>query len=160
MPKPRKTSPAAARRTARKTTALDLRRRGYSFERIADALGCSVGTAHGDVKRALALAAEKLSEDASEHLALDLQRVDAMLAALWPAIEAGDPQAVEKGLKAMERRAKLLGLDAATRTELSGPQGAPIAVTDARAALAAAIARVAPGPDPSAAGGGSGEPTG
>jgi hypothetical protein len=46
------------------------------------------------------------------------------------------------------------------RAELSGPNGAPIAIADARAALAAAIARVAEGSDPGATGGGSGESSG
>jgi len=42
----------------------------------------------------------------------ELQRLNVMLGALWANIEAGNQGAIQTGLRVMERRAKLLGMDA------------------------------------------------
>ncbi|HKJ76511.1 MAG TPA: hypothetical protein VKA64_04830, partial [Gammaproteobacteria bacterium] len=81
------------------------------------------------VSRALAEINAKTAEDAEEVKRLELERLDRMLLSLWPKVTNGDPQAVEKALKVSERRARLLGIDAPTRGELSGPGGGPLEVS-------------------------------
>jgi hypothetical protein len=54
---------------------------------------------------------------------LELTRLDAMLLPLWRRVQAGEEKAIDRALRIMERRARLLGLDAPTRGELSGPEG-------------------------------------
>jgi hypothetical protein len=50
---------------------------------------------------------------------LELMHLDALQDALWPSGIAGDQGAVDRILKIMERRARILGLDAAPKL----PQG-------------------------------------
>ncbi len=49
-----------------------------------------------------------------------------MLLALWRRVQSGDDHAIDRALRIMERRARLLGLDAATKTEHTGKEGGPI----------------------------------
>ena len=63
----------------------------------------------------LKVLAETAQEAADEVRALELARLDALLAALWP--QQGEPAVVDRVLRIMERRAKLLGLDAPTRVD-------------------------------------------
>ena len=95
--------------TEKAVKALELRRQGKSYVQIAKELGYSSGSgAHGAVKKALRKA---LKEPADELRALENARLDAMLIALWPEIEKGDPKSIMAGVRISERRAKLNGLD-------------------------------------------------
>jgi hypothetical protein len=51
---------------------------------------------------------------------LELQRLDALYLKAWEAVEEGDLPSIDRCLRIMERRAKLLGLDAAEKIEHSG----------------------------------------
>jgi hypothetical protein len=102
----------------RRRQAVELRIAGKSWQEIADLLGYdSKGTACGDVRRALQKAVEKLAVPMEEYRQLELDRLDKMQDALWPKVLEGDTRTVDTSLRLMDRRAKLLGLDAPTRTE-------------------------------------------
>jgi DNA-binding CsgD family transcriptional regulator len=138
----------------REIAALELRRAGKTYRAIGAALGITEPGAHACVKRALARGAAELREAAAEAIELDLERLDALLAGFWDRAEAGDEDAADRVLKILERRAKLLGLDAAARTELTGADGGPIAVSaDADARLLERLTRLAAGPSGSDGGG-------
>ena len=108
----------------RKLRALELRKAGVPFQAIADQLGYrSSSGAFNAVKAALKAT---LREPADELRELEVARLDAMLLPLWRRVQSGDEKAVDRVLRIMERRARLLGLDAPRRQELSGPDGAPI----------------------------------
>jgi hypothetical protein len=77
--------------------------------------GVTKQTAHQLVLRAFGELREKLAETAEQVLTLELQRLDALTEALWPTATAGDPQAIDRVLRIMQRRAALLGLDALAR---------------------------------------------
>lgn len=105
--------------------ALELRKSGAAYATIAEVLGYrSPSGAHAAVKSALK---KTLQEPADELRQLELARLDAMLAALWPKANAGDVKAVHGVLKVLERRAKLLGLDAPTETDITSG-GRPLAI--------------------------------
>jgi hypothetical protein len=109
----------------RKLQALELRKAGATFQQIADQLGYrSASGAFNAVKAALKAT---LREPADELRELELTRLDAMLLPLWRRVQSGDEKAVDRVLRIMERRARLLGLDAPTRGEISGPEGKPLA---------------------------------
>lgn len=55
---------------------------------------------------------------ADEVRTLELERLDKFLLALWDKIEQGDPIAIDRGLKIMDRRAKYLGLDAPVKQQV------------------------------------------
>jgi hypothetical protein len=110
----------------RKLQALELRKAGATYQAIADQLGYrSVSGAHKAVTAALKAT---LREPADQLRELELTRLDAMLLPLWRRVQSGDEKAVDRALRIMERRARLLGLDAPSRGELSGPDGSPLAL--------------------------------
>lgn len=97
---------------ARRIEALELRKTGMAFQRIAEKLGISVGQAHGDVMAALKTLAEKQNVTADECRTLEIARLDAMLEKMWTLVDKSDQGAVDRILRIMERRARYLGLDA------------------------------------------------
>lgn len=103
------TVPSAAT-IARETSVLELRRAGYTFDRIAGELKIPGGRsdAHKIYKRALA---RTLQEPAAEIRQLEADRLDRLQAAVWMKALRGDLPALDRVLRVMERRAKLLGLD-------------------------------------------------
>ena len=94
----------------RQRRALELRLAGHTYQQIADALGSkSKCGAYKAVEGALREVTREPAEAVRE---LELQRLDAMLAALWPQMQKSDIQALAGCLRISERRCRLLGLDA------------------------------------------------
>lgn len=119
--------------------AIDLRQAGMTYAEIGEALGVTEKAAYEYVQRVLALTAQN-RENADEVRELELGRLDKMQSRLWNRVLAGDHNADYLILKIMDRRARMLGLDAPQRTEITGADGGPIEVSlDARAALAAQL---------------------
>lgn len=110
----------------KRASAVELRKAGATFEEIATAVGySSKGTAYKAVEQALR---EAVREPAQQLIELEVQRLDLMLRALWPSVVRGQLGAVDRALRVAERRARLLGLDAAQAVHHSGPDGGPIPV--------------------------------
>lgn len=118
-----KNNPARAQREERRRVAFELRKAGATFEEIGKALGVTRQTAHELVTKLLDEMAAKTAEDVESVRAMELHRLDALFKGLWPSASKGAPQAVEKALKVMERRARLLGLDAPTKVAPTSPDG-------------------------------------
>lgn len=108
----------------RRRNALGLRRNGATYGQIAEALEVSVATAHRYVKQALDALEQETKETATEIRNLELERLDYMLRVLAPLVEQaakdGDYRPMQMQLRVQERRARLLGLDAATKHDHSG----------------------------------------
>lgn len=109
-----------ARSAVRRKTILDLRVEGLTFEAIGTRLGITKQAAHEALQKELAEAATE--RRASAHLILDeqIERVRFVLRSLAPKVAKGDSKAATAFLRAMEREAKLLGLDAPERHEVAG----------------------------------------
>lgn len=160
---PRKqTSPATLNTEELRSKVLELRRQGLGYEAIAKQVGCSVSTANRAVAARLQELRDQAPEDTQAVRDIELQRLDESAAALHSKVLAGDPRATDVYLRVMERRARLLGLDAPVRSELTGAEGAPLIpdATDARAVLAKALADATRGVAGAPAGGSAGEPPG
>ena len=98
------------------TEALKYRSRGYTYQQIADTMGCSKPTAFARVKRALAAIP---AEAVDEYRRLEGERLDNLLAiATHQAMTKKSLFAIDRCLAIMDRRAKLLGLDAPIKTEV------------------------------------------
>jgi hypothetical protein len=101
----------------RERQCLEHRATGATYEQIASAVGyASASGAYAALSRALK---RTLIEPASQVRQIEINRLDAMHAALWPTVEspASDQlllKAIPLLLKIAERRARLLGLDAPT----------------------------------------------
>ena len=111
--KPGLTPQQQAENAEKQRQALELRKAGATFEQIARQLGyANAGGAYKIVQAALR---DTVQQPADEVRQLELERLDAMLRALWPAAIQGKWLAVDRCLLIMDRRARLLGLDAPTR---------------------------------------------
>lgn len=102
----------AAQRVERaqlRAQTLELRARGMSYPTIAATLGLPMTTVYRWVQSALR---NMVREPAAAVLTLELSRLDTAQEAIWPAVERGYLPAIDRLLRIMERRARLLGLDA------------------------------------------------
>jgi len=101
-----------ARAVLHERRALALRTTGLCYARIAEAMGLSESGARMCVVRAIGRLEAEVSEAASEVKRLELERLDRMQTALWAKAAKGDTKAIDSSLRVMERRARLVGLDA------------------------------------------------
>lgn len=116
-----KSSVRRIRTTEKTLKALELRKRGMNYTQIGEKLGCARNTACRYVLSELENLADKCREEAVHVRDLELQRLDELYLVAWKAIaEGSDLGAIDRCLRIMERRAKLLGLDAAEKVEHSG----------------------------------------
>ena len=113
-PKRNSTRPGRVALAQKEAQALELRKSGLTFTRIADALGyADPSGAHLAVKRALA---STLQEPSDELRKLEVERLDALFNIMYrQAVVDGQRTAAERCLQIMDRRARLLGLDAPQR---------------------------------------------
>lgn len=124
------TSPEVAAAKVKAAKALELRMEGKTFAAIAEEAGYnSPQAAYDAVKRSLDAITR---QPATELLTLDLERLDAMWGIHFLNAQAGDVNALSACMRIMERRAKLLGLDAPAKQEVSGPAGGPIELAKGR----------------------------
>lgn len=93
----------------RQRDALALRRQGKTFQEIADELGYA---GHQGAYNAVATALRNIpAEERRLMRQLDEQRLDSMIATLWPRIIGGDLLAMDRLIRILARRAKMYGLD-------------------------------------------------
>ena len=107
----------SAEADARRLKALDLRLAGASYRQIGAQLGVSHTQASKDVK---AMLREMATEPAAEVRQQELTRLDKLMLAHWPTAIRGDIRATTMVLQIMDRRARLLGLDAPQRIDITG----------------------------------------
>jgi hypothetical protein len=119
------TSTAKARKLQHQIEALELRRAGLGYIAIGARLGLGKSQAHRLVVAALKEAREQVSANADDLRAEEVSRLDAMLVGLWNQARNGGVSAIDRVVKIMERRAKLLGLDAPVKMAHGGDPGAP-----------------------------------
>lgn len=88
--------------------ALELRVQGLTWQQIADQTGYSNrGNAYQAAMKHLKDIPREAAEEARE---MELQRLDSLQNAVWRDAMTGDVKAVERALKVVQERSKLLGL--------------------------------------------------
>ncbi|MEV0313540.1 hypothetical protein [Nonomuraea fuscirosea] len=103
-------------RHERRYQALQMRIAGVSNAVIAQRLGySSPQLVSKDITTALKKAAKQEAMAAEELLNLEINRLDRMMASVWPRVLKGEVNAVEAALKIVNKRASLLGLDLINR---------------------------------------------
>lgn len=115
MPAPSKTSASRLIAAENRVKALDLRRRGWSYARIAQEIGVSRKRAWDYISEEMKALAELGEEKAEELVRLEMERLDELQNAIWDKAMRGDTKAIEASLKIMSRRATLKGLDQPTK---------------------------------------------
>ena len=120
-------SPEDVHLTEREIQAVELRKAGYTYQEVADALGWEhKSSAMRAVRRALARWG---TESVHELRILELSRLDTITKKLWPRIVGRPPRGDDPGqppdvdammayLKVSARRARLVGLDASDEIDL------------------------------------------
>ncbi len=103
----------------RRAKAVALRLAGVDYDTIADRLGyASRGAAYTDITRALEANVAEQQRGADLLRQEELARLDRLQAGVWQAATGGDSRAVDTALRIIDRRCKLLGLDAPVRHEV------------------------------------------
>ena len=115
----------------RRIKAMQLRLRGKSYPMIARELKLSVSQAYQDVMHEVRKRSEELKENAEEVRSMEVERLDVIMDKLWDRIEGGSLDHIEVYFKVAHRRAKLLGLDAAGKSEVTINDNRPEHVPDA-----------------------------
>ena len=124
MAKVATTSPLRIAQAERRTQYVNLRKAGYTHEHIAAQFGVTRQAVCQGIQKALQA---QQAESVGDLRALENERLDDLLRAIYQTAVQGDHGAIDRILRIMERRAKLWGLDAPVRQELSGPEGGPVA---------------------------------
>ncbi|GAA4946085.1 hypothetical protein HD597_006763 [Nonomuraea thailandensis] len=104
----------------RRYQAVQMRIAGVSPTVIADRLGYSgAASVSKDIDRALQKAAKQEQMASEQLLKLEIDRLDRIMASLWPKVVKGEVQACETALKCINRRSTLLGLDLINRNGIA-----------------------------------------
>lgn len=126
--------------------ALELRKAGATYDSIAQTVGYA--SRSGAALAVEAALRKTLQEPADELRVLDIERLNTMLRQVWPFIVAPTVRAVPAGhgevtmqvwdeakfhaintaLTILTRKAKLLGLDAPEKREVTGKDGGPVEI--------------------------------
>jgi hypothetical protein len=114
------TSPRRLNAAEKRRQALELRKAGARFDRIAQDLGyASKGAAYNAVMTALK---ESLREPAAEVRKLELERLDRLFLVVWARALNGDTEALDRCLQIMKQRMVLEGLNV-TKIAPTDPTG-------------------------------------
>lgn len=119
------TSPRAIAVAEKRAEALEYRKQGYSYAQIAEAMDVSRTHAFQLVDAAIKEIVREPGEMVQD---LELARLDDLTVAVMKSALAGDVMALDRVLKIAERRAAMLGIDAPTRSELTGKGGGAMVV--------------------------------
>lgn len=121
--------------------ALSMRKMGRSWWDIAESLQISENQASQLVSHAINQAAALVDEGMKRSLlAMEVERLDDLQAAIWADALGGDLKAVETTLKIIQARAKVLGLDNIQTTSVTNNT---IVVAGTSEEYVAALKRVA-----------------
>lgn len=93
---------------------------GRTVTQLAADWGVSHGTVRKDIDYAFTLLKQSVMQDATDLRALQLERLQQMFGAIYPAMLAGDTAAANTVLGILKREADLLGLDAPKKIDIEG----------------------------------------
>jgi hypothetical protein len=116
--------PRAVKTRQQQQQALELRKGGATYLEIGAALGVTRQRAYTVVMAAVDELGTITREGAAQVKQMELERLNSMHMSLWP--QRKNPRVVDSLLRIQERRARLLGLDAPTRTALTDADGGPV----------------------------------
>lgn len=90
-----------------------------TFKQIADELGCDVKTAHSAWKRGVEALAKEAAASHGQYVGEQLATVRELINGMMPRVRSGDSKAAEAVVRAMDHEAKLLGLYAPIRANVT-----------------------------------------
>ena len=133
---PEKAKPVRVRNRAQVLQAIDLRTAHCSYDQIGKSMGISKTRAYELVMAGMADLDASVKEAAEVLRAIEVRRCDALAMKLWP--QSGNPRVTDSILRVMERRARLLGLDAPQKVAETDAAGNDVSA-EQRAAIRAKL---------------------
>lgn len=118
-------APARVRRFKRQADALRLRVEGKTYQEIATDIGVHRRHAIRLVSSALAEVGLEIASNREELRNLQAARLEALVAALWPKVRAGDVKAAISMVAILAQIARLFGLNEPSRIKASVQTGQP-----------------------------------
>lgn len=79
----------------------------------------SVTTIQRDVLVLDKMYQETAAQDIAKAKGLDLERIEELIATIWPAAREGDLKTIDRVIVLLDRRARLLGMDAPTKIDIT-----------------------------------------
>jgi hypothetical protein len=116
--------PAAVKSRQQRRQAVELRKGGATYAEIGEALGVKTTRAWYIVMAAMDELGTITREGAAQVKQMELERLNSMHMSLWP--QRKNPRVADTLLRIQERRARLLGLDAPTKTALTDADGGSV----------------------------------
>jgi len=116
-----KAKPSTVKAAVNAQDALKLRISGMGYVAIGQTLGIATSHAYNLVLGELQRLRETSAELAEHVRDIEMQRLDELQAAHWQKALQADPSSTNQVLSIMGRRAKLLGIDAPEKIEMSAP---------------------------------------
>jgi len=101
----------------KRVTVFELHKAGYSQQKIHEETGIGLGTISKYLRQELDILAAQQSDLVEEARNVELQRLDNLQLGIWEDACKGKLSAIDRVLRIMERRARLLGLDKPQITE-------------------------------------------
>jgi hypothetical protein len=102
---------------ARRLEALQLRKSGKTYKQIGDSLGIDRGNAWKLVDFELKKLRTEVRETAKDVLDIEVSRLEEIIEACWEKMKGGSVPHAQTILRVMERKAKMMGLDAPLKVE-------------------------------------------
>jgi hypothetical protein len=107
---------------------LELRKSGATWQQIAER---GIYADKGAAYRAVMDLLDRQNVELGDELrTLMNARFDTALLAIWPAVQRGDLKAIDRMLRIEAQRARLYGIEAPVKTEITGADGGPIEVVE------------------------------
>ena len=128
-PSKRNSKPGTRVRIAeRRVKALELRKQGFSYRRIAAQLGCSDFTVIRDIKFVLENLIKHSAEKAEELRELQNQRLEMIIETLWKPAQAGGLWHIDRFLNAVQQFSVLNGCNRPVPKILAGDPDNPVQI--------------------------------
>ena len=94
-----------------RNTVIELRKQGMNYADIANEVGIHMDTARSAVNTYMIRLQARTLESADELRRDDYSKLSMMLDAIWDRVLEGELGAIDRAIKILERRARLMGLD-------------------------------------------------
>lgn len=118
-----KTSAMRIKAAEGKAMALTLREAGLTYDQIAKQIGCTLQRAHQYVTSHLQELAKQADKAGGALLQMELERLDRIQSGIWVKAKGGDLRAVDRVIRIIEVRCKLLGINAPVKIAATTADG-------------------------------------
>src|SRR5690348_1571549 len=101
-------SATVVEKVERRFQVLEMRKKGYTLQEIAEALQVGPDTVRSDLQKVLSDTIKTMAENTGEARQLEVERFDAIIKYYWPLALAGNLAATAVLLQVSQQRRKLL----------------------------------------------------